>query len=194
MEKSHGRERPMDKGFWSSWIPRERATLLFIFREGEILLIHKKRGLGAGKISGPGGRLEPGETPLQAALREVQEEVGVTPTGVSERGVLKFQFCDGYSLEATVFSATGLLGEPRETGEAIPMWVPLDRIPYDRMWADDRIWLPECLAGHRFSGRFFFDGDQMLEHHLDVEAGGQGNPNPVTGAPARALPPDAESV
>ena len=65
---------------WPSWSPGDRATLLFVIRDGEVLLIRKKRGLGAGKINGPGGRIEAGESPLEAAIREVQEEVGVTPT------------------------------------------------------------------------------------------------------------------
>ena len=48
---------------WESWIPEQRATLLFVVKDGQVLLIHKKRGLGAGKINAPGGRLDPGETP-----------------------------------------------------------------------------------------------------------------------------------
>ena len=51
---------------WERWQPRERATLLFVIRGGEILLIRKLRGLGAGKINGPGGRIDAGETPLAA--------------------------------------------------------------------------------------------------------------------------------
>ena len=66
---------------WSTWQPDDRATLLFVVHADRILLIEKKRGLGAGKINGPGGRIEPGESPRQAAVREVQEEVGVTPEG-----------------------------------------------------------------------------------------------------------------
>src|SRR5205814_3215392 len=83
---------------WSCWTPRDRATLLFVIRTGEVLLIRKKRGLGAGKINAPGGRLEAGESPAQGAVREVQEEVGVTPLEVQELGQLSFQFTDGYSL------------------------------------------------------------------------------------------------
>ena len=52
---------------WSAWQPVDRATLLFVVRDGEILLIHKKRGIGAGKINGPGGRLDPGESTLACA-------------------------------------------------------------------------------------------------------------------------------
>jgi 8-oxo-dGTP diphosphatase len=153
---------------WTNWTPQERANLCFIARDGEVLLIRKKRGLGAGKINGPGGRIEPGETALEAVVRETQEEVCVTPTGVEERGELYFEFVDGYRLQCTVFLATGCEGEPAETDEADPFWVRLDAIPYDEMWADDRHWLPLLLEGKRFEGRFVFDGEAMLEREVRV--------------------------
>ena len=149
---------------WTTWQAQEKATLLFVIQNEKILLIHKKRGLGRGKINGPGGRLEPGETPQQAAVREVIEEVGVTPTGVVSAGELLFQFCDGYSLHGYVFTASGYEGELIETDEARPEWFPLDQIPFDRMWPDDRHWFPLMLAGQSFHGRFIFDGDRMLDH------------------------------
>jgi 8-oxo-dGTP diphosphatase len=153
---------------WERWRPADRATLLFVVRDGGILLIRKKRGLGAGKVNGPGGRLHDGETPREGAIREVREELGVIPTGVRERGELSFQFVDGYSIHVHVFRGDGYRGEPRETAEARPLWTPLEAIPYHEMWADDRIWLPEMLAGRTFHGRFVFDGDTMLDHRLEA--------------------------
>ncbi len=152
---------------WREWIPTERATLLFVLRDGNILLIHKKTGLGAGKINGPGGRIEPGETARQGAIREVQEELCVTPTGVRQAGELSFQFVDGYSLHGTVFTASSFEGELCETREAAPVWTPLERIPYDRMWADDSLWLPMLLEGRGFNGFFIFDGDTMLDSKVN---------------------------
>ena len=64
---------------WHTWEPRDCATLLFVIQEGSVLLIRKKRGLGAGKINAPGGRLDPGESFPQCAIREVQEELLITP-------------------------------------------------------------------------------------------------------------------
>lgn len=151
---------------WDNWSPQERATLLFVIRDGQMLLIHKKRGLGAGKVNGPGGRLDPGESPLQAAVREVQEELQVTPTGVQQCGELAFQFVDGFSIFVYVFTAQDCEGEPQETAEATPLWVPLAHIPYDRMWADDRLWFPLMLAGQQFQGRILFDGDTILGHQV----------------------------
>lgn len=152
---------------WSDWNPRWRATLMFIRRaDGHLLMIEKKRGLGAGKVNAPGGRLEPGETPLEAAIREVREEVRVEPYGVREAGRLQFQFIDGLTIEGTVFTAEGCEGEAHETDEAVPFWVAPEELPYDRMWADDRIWMPDLLAGRPFHGRFLFDGDTMLGHEM----------------------------
>jgi 8-oxo-dGTP diphosphatase len=155
---------------WAHWHPQQRATILFVRDTGRILLIHKKRGLGAGKINGPGGRIEAGETPLQAAIRETQEELCITPHAPRLRGELCFQFVDGLSLHVHVFMATGWTGTPTETDEAIPLWVDEADIPYDRMWADDRHWLPRMLRGETFHGRFLFDDDTMLDHALQVPA------------------------
>ncbi|MEL7059145.1 MAG: NUDIX domain-containing protein [Acidobacteriota bacterium] len=171
-----GAPRRVDAIDWSAWTPVDRATLTFVRRQSaadpareDVLLITKKRGLGAGKINAPGGRLEGDETPAGCAVREVEEEVGVTPLGVEERGRLRFQFVDGYSLDCHVFQAFDHRGEPRETDEAIPQWTPIDAIPFDRMWADDHLWLPALLAGRRVDGCFIFDGDTMLDHALTLE-------------------------
>ena len=162
---------------WTTWIPRERANLCFIVQDGRVLLIHKKRGLGAGKINGPGGKLEPGESALEAAIRETEEEIGVTPRELEERGVLHFQFLDGYSLHCTVFVARSFTGEPIETDEATPFWAPIDAVPYDKMWADDQHWLPLVLAGNSFHGWFEFDGETMLSREVRVLV-----PSPSDGA------------
>jgi 8-oxo-dGTP diphosphatase len=151
---------------WANWMPQERATLLFVIRDHQMLLIHKKRGLGAGKINGPGGRLDPGESPLQGAIREVQEELNVTPTGVQPCGELAFHFVDGFSILVSIFTAKDCEGEPQETDEATPLWVPLTHIPYDSMWADDPIWFPLMLAGKPFRGCLLFDGETLLGHQV----------------------------
>ena len=48
----------------------------------EVLLTRRSMELSShrGEISFPGGRLDPGETPIETALREADEEVGLDPT------------------------------------------------------------------------------------------------------------------
>lgn len=158
--------RRLDSIDWETWSPVDTATLLFVVRAEEVLLIRKKRGLGAGKINGPGGRLDPGETPLEGALREVREEVRVEALGARKKGELFFQFVDGYSIHVHVFRADDCVGEAGETAEAIPLWHTLETIPYDEMWADDRLWLPHLLADRPFLGHFIFDDDTMVDHRV----------------------------
>ena len=155
---------------WTNWAPKERATLLFVVRDGHILLMRKKRGLGAGKINGPGGRIEPGENSLDAAIRETREELRIEALNPELRGELHFQFVDGYSLHCCVFVARDCRGEPQETDEAFPLWTPVDAIPFEEMWADDIHWLPGMLAGRRFRGYFHFDQEEMLTHLLEWDS------------------------
>ncbi|MFP4642998.1 MAG: 8-oxo-dGTP diphosphatase [Spirochaetales bacterium] len=153
---------------WNKWEPKETAVLCFI-RDGEdLLLIEKKRGLGQGKINGPGGRIEPGESAENAAVRETWEEVGLTPKDLTRVAELSFQFADGYGLHCTVFFSNSYSGTLRETEEAAPFWCRVSNIPYDRMWADDRHWLPMVLNGARIDGKFTFDGDEMLSCRIQT--------------------------
>jgi 8-oxo-dGTP diphosphatase len=152
---------------WARWTG-VLCTLVFVVRGGEVLLIRKKRGLGAGKVNGPGGRFEPDESPLACAVREVREEVCAVPRGLSWCGRNRFHFTDGYATDVHVFRASALDGEPAATAEADPFWSPIEKVPYAEMWADDSLWLPHVFAGRRFSGRFLFEGDALLDWALEL--------------------------
>ncbi len=155
---------------WDDWTPQIPATLMFIVRDDRVLLIRKKRGIGAGKINGPGGKLDPGETLLECAVRETHEELGVQAQGAREMGRLWFQFVDGLTIHCTVFRADDCAGEARETDEAVPLWTPLDDLPFDEMWDDDRIWLPVMLSDRTFRMWATFDGDRMLDHRIELQS------------------------
>ena len=157
---------------WASWQPVERAVIVYITdrKQGKVLLIMKKTGLGQGKVSAPGGRLEPGETFLQAAIRECQEEVSLTPLAPEKRMELHFQFTSGYAMYGEAFFTDSWEGEERPSDEADPFWCDLDKIPWDNMWEDDRLWLPQALNGKKLRGFYVFDDDKMLlEKHESVD-------------------------
>ena len=141
-----------------------KASLCFIIQGERVLLIRKKRGVGAGKINGPGGKVEAGESMLDSAVRETREEIGVTPLGLELRGELFFDFVGSRMVHCGVFVARDFEGEPVETDEAIPIWHSTGAIPYDEMWEDDRVWFPLLLAGKCFRGGATVDpGDKVRE-------------------------------
>jgi 8-oxo-dGTP diphosphatase len=153
---------------WSTWRAQDPATLVFVMRGDEILLINKKTGLGKGKVNGPGGKVDPGESPEACAVRECHEELGITVSNLEYCGEHRFQFVDGYSIHVWVYRTRDFEGVPVETREASPLWVPVEQIPYEQMWEDDKFWLPMVIAGERFKTRWIFDGDTMLDYDIET--------------------------
>ena len=115
------------------------------------------------------GTLDPGETPEQSAIRECREELCIEVSNLEYCGEHRFQFTDGYSIHVWVYRTRDFEGEPTETIEAEPLWTPIDEIPYDLMWEDDRYWLPKLIRGEKFQTRWIFDGDRMVDHHIEPD-------------------------
>ena len=143
-------------------------TLGLIYDQEKILLGYKKIGFGQGRWNGFGGKVEAHETTQEAAIREIQEEAGITPLDIKHRGILMFEF-EGEEevLEVHIFSAHDFKGELVESNEMKPEWFKLDQIPFNKMWPDDQYWLPFLLAGKNFSGTFLFkDQKEIINHEI----------------------------
>ena len=142
-------------------------------REGQVLLGLKLRGFGQGLWNGFGGKVEKGEGKREAAVRELREEAGIEATAVEDRGQILFCY-HGRSKLMLVhhFVVTAYEGEVRASEEMRPAWFRKEDIPYESMWADDRIWLPHLLAGESADGRVDFDTDgvSILSHDVRFAA------------------------
>lgn len=144
-----------------------RVSVTYLLRRHEgrrqVLLGRKKRGLGTGYWVGLGGKLEPGESAEEAAVREVAEESGLemAVSDLDRRGDLLYLFPsrESWSQRSTVFVATSWHGEPAESDELVPAWFDLDRLPLDQMWDDARRWLPAVLDGGQVARSFSFGDD-----------------------------------
>jgi mutator protein MutT len=150
--------------------PDIRRTLLFLRKDDQILLAMKKRGFGAGRWNGVGGKLDEGETIEHALVRECQEEIGVTPTSytaVAELDFIQDAEVDPWHMYVYAYIADTWDGEPEESEEMAPAWYAIKDIPYDDMWQDDIHWLPLVLAGKKVTGTFTFDvHDNLTDHDL----------------------------
>jgi len=142
----------------------------------QILLGLKKLGLGMGKLNGFGGKVKAGESIEEAAVRELYEETGVmaTPRDITKVGEMAFFFPavpeeEGWNQRMHIFFANEWEGEPVETDEMRPEWVDINNIPFDRMWADDRHWLPLILINKLVKGSFVFNGDNESIRHFVLD-------------------------
>lgn len=129
----------------------------------EVLLGLKKTGFGTGKIVGLGGHIEPDESALDAAVREVAEESGirVDPADLREAADLTFRFPTKpkWDMEVAVFVGDRFIGDAHESDEIAPRWYPIDDLPVEGMWDDNQYWLPQVLNGRRLQAQFEFAAD-----------------------------------
>ena len=141
------------------------TTLCLLKKENKILLAMKKRGFGEGKYNGIGGKIEKGETSEMAMVRETEEEISVTPTKYEKVGIIEFdEFYKG-NKENIVFHLYMVYdwkGTPSETEEMDRKWFDIAEIPYDKMFPDDKYWLPLILEGKKIKAYFNFDEDWKL--------------------------------
>lgn len=136
--------------------------------KSQVLLGLHKRGSCKGKWDGFGGGLEPGESIEECAARELKEECGLRGSlKPSAEVVVLFD-----STECTrhhIFVAELESGEPIETDEMAPKWFAVGDLPFEDMWPDLQMWLPQVLRSrgilmHR--GYFeIFDG-RVTERRL----------------------------
>ncbi|XP_075894844.1 oxidized purine nucleoside triphosphate hydrolase isoform X2 [Nelusetta ayraudi] len=144
-------------------------TLVMVVQPGRVLLGMKKRGFGAGRWNGFGGKVQAGETIEDAARRELHEESSLTVDELEKVGNIKFEFVgDTELLDVHIFRADSYNGEPTESEEMRPQWFDSHQIPFSQMWPDDILWFPLLLQKKKFLGYFKFQGhDVILSHTLE---------------------------
>lgn len=124
----------------------------------------KKRGFGAGKWNGIGGKVDKEESTREAAIREVKEEIKVVANTLSKVATLDFYFQHkpDWNQQVLVYLVRSWKGEPTETEEMAPSWFKTKDIPYNKMWVDDIHWLPQVLAGDKLNAEFTFDKNEVI--------------------------------
>lgn len=136
------------------------TTLSILKKDNKILLGMKKRGFGEGKFNGIGGKLKENESPEIAMIRETQEEINVIPTKYEKVGYIEFdEYYKGVK-ENVVFHLYMVHeweGNISESEEINPKWFDVNAIPYNKMFPDDKYWLPAILEGKKIKAYFEFD-------------------------------------
>ncbi|MEK7541001.1 MAG: 8-oxo-dGTP diphosphatase [Patescibacteria group bacterium] len=152
----------------------KQATLCLLVKPGEILLAMKKRSFGMGRWNGPGGKLDFGKGDkniVDAVIRETKEEIGVLIKNPEKVGILHFYFPhkEEWNQDVHLFLVKNWEGEPAESEEMSPKWFKTSEIPYEKMWDDDKYWLPHVLSGKKLEADFIFrEGDIIEKHNVKI--------------------------
>lgn len=144
------------------------ATLCYVKRSNQTLMIHrvkKENDMHRGKWNGLGGKLEPGETPEDCAIREIHEESGLVAANPMLKGILTFpKFANDEDWYAFVFVVRRFTGELIDSREGILRWIDDDNLLDLNLWEGDRIFLPWLERPGFFSARFVYQEGRLVDH------------------------------
>jgi 8-oxo-dGTP diphosphatase len=147
------------------------ATLCYLRRDGQTLMVHrvkKANDIHQGKWNGLGGKLDPGETPEECAIREIFEESGLKVRNPQLKGFLTFpHFANDEDWYAFVFVAEDFEGELIDSPEGVLRWIDNAELLELNLWDGDRVFLPWLDRRGFFSGKFVYQDGKLISHEVN---------------------------
>lgn len=148
-----------------------QTTLCYLEQDGCYLMLHrvkKKKDVNHDKWIGVGGKFEPGETALACALREVQEETGLTMQNPQYRGIVDF-YCAPWPAERMhLYTCTEFTGTMTDCNEGTLEWVPKEAVQELPIWPGDKLFFKLLAEGAPFFHlELTYDGDTLTRALLD---------------------------
>ena len=146
------------------------ATLCYVRRSGQTLMVHRIRkanDMHQGKWNGLGGKLIPGETPEECAVREIREESGLEVYDLALKGLLTFpKFANDEDWYAFIFTARAGEGDLIDSPEGVLQWVEDEALLELNLWEGDRLFIPWLDRPGFFSGKFIYHDGRLVDHHV----------------------------
>ena len=140
----------------------QKTTLAIMVKDNKIFLWEKKRGFAKWVLNWVWGKQEWNESIEECMIREAKEEIWIDILAQEKVWVLNFYFNEKpeWNQAVYLFKILNYSWEIIETEEIKPFWFSLDKMPYEKMWADDIYWLPRVLAWEKdIEYKFWFDDE-----------------------------------
>jgi len=151
----------------------EICTVGYMERNDKVLVLlrnKKEDDLNEGKIVGPGGHVEEGETPEEGIIREIKEETGINAKNPKLKAIIEYpKIYKNRDLKVYFYYITDFEGEvihDQEKNEGTLMWVHKDKLWDHNLWEGDRIVVDHVLHGEDVKQGTFVYKDQKLENYV----------------------------
>ena len=146
------------------------GTLIYLKRDRKTLMLHrvkKEQDFHEGKWNGLGGKLEPGETPEECAIREVKEESGLDLKNPRLRGIITFPMFDQVDdWYVYLFTGSDFSGELIDSPEGNLDWIDDDKVLDLNLWEGDYTFLKWLDQDQFFSAKFTYENKQLIDHSV----------------------------
>jgi len=145
------------------------ATLCYVKYDGYTLMVYRNKkpnDIHQGKWNGLGGKFEPGESPEECIIREVQEESGLKIRTPKMHGMLMFPAFKGDDWYIFVFTVTEFEGGLIDSPEGELEWIPDEKLTSLNLWESDQIFFPWLEGEKFFSAKFIYNNDKMQSYEV----------------------------
>lgn len=107
--------------------PLRKAVRCVLIENGKIVITKYLKGNKIGYYDIPGGKIELGETPEEAAIREMKEETGIDVLNLTQKGFFEVEYPDR-KFSFNVFIANEYQGNLQNFEENISEWINIDEL------------------------------------------------------------------
>jgi 8-oxo-dGTP diphosphatase len=150
------------------------ATLCYLRRNNQTLMMHrvkKKNDVHQDKWNGLGGKFNPGESPEECVIREIEEESGLNIKNPLLKGVLTFpEFSAGEDWYVFVFLATDFSGDMIDSAEGNLEWIDNDHLLNLNLWEGDQHFINLLDKDVFFSGKFNYRNGKLINHKMIIHS------------------------
>ncbi|MEK7571191.1 MAG: NUDIX domain-containing protein [Patescibacteria group bacterium] len=151
---------------------KKQTTGVYLIKDNKMLFLVRKKKNDRMHRQGVylpiGGHVELGEGIEEAAIREVQEEAGVTIHSVTLRGIvyIRSQNTGDYDNIIFLFTSSDFTGEPVAGREGSFEWVDMEKLNEANLYEGDQMYLPLLQKHDFFVVEFLYKGFELVEHKI----------------------------
>ncbi len=147
------------------------AVLCYLKQKGKTLMLYRNRkpnDIHQGKWNGLGGKLEKGESPEEALVREVKEEANVSLVDYQLKGIITFpDFNNEEDWYVYLYTSHDYRGEINyQSNEGELKWIDDQRLFDLNLWEGDHLFLKWMEQPRFFSAKMIYQNKTLLKHNV----------------------------